>query len=105
MKVIIPVAGYATRLYPLTKETPKALLEVGGKCMLDHIIDQLQSIDYDEIILISNHKYFNKFQEWAEKKDLPIKVVDDKTNSNEDRLGAIGDLVFGIDKENINDDI
>ena len=106
MKVIIPAAGYATRLYPLTKDRPKALLEVGGRPMLDHILDQIKDLSIDEIIVVTNHIFVKHFEQWAtEKKDLPLTILNDQTTSNEDRLGTVGDLQFAIEKANIDDDV
>ena len=66
MKAIILVAGYATRLYPLTLNTPKALLPINGKAIVDYIIDQIEKIDdIDEIYVVTNHKFSNNFNVWA----------------------------------------
>lgn len=108
MKAIILAAGYATRLYPLTLDRPKALLDVGGQAVLDYIVDEIETIDeVDEIVIVSNHKYYVPFVEWSlnRKPNKLIKVIDDGTISEEDKLGAIGDIKFAIDKENINEDI
>ena len=60
MKVIILAAGYATRLYPLTKDKPKPLLEVGGRPIVDHIIKNIEKIDdVDEIFIVTNDKFYN----------------------------------------------
>ncbi len=104
MKAVILVAGYATRLYPLTKNKPKALLKVGGKTILQHILEKIQEVDIiNEVFLVSNARFYPHFQEWVA--DRPIKVLDDGTSTNETRLGAIADLQFAIEKEKIDDDI
>ncbi|MBW2971727.1 nucleotidyltransferase family protein [Candidatus Woesearchaeota archaeon] len=108
MKAIILAAGYATRLYPLTLNTPKPLLEVGKKKMVEHIIHKLEEIDeIDEIHIVTNEKYYNNFVEW--RKSFPctrnIRVHNDGTKNNDDRLGALGDLHFTIQKGNIDDDV
>ena len=108
MKAIILVAGYATRLYPLTLDRPKALLKVQGKAIIDYIVEQINTIsDIDEIIVISNSKFAGHFHEWAAsaKPAVPIKVLDDGTSDENSRLGAIGDISFVIDKEHIDDDV
>ena len=107
MKVILPVAGYATRLYPLTENQPKALLKLGPKLMVEHILDKLRSIEeIDEIFLVTNEKYFQNFVDWAKNYNSPkIKVLNDGTRSNDDRLGAVGDVQFAIEKGNIDDDL
>ena len=103
MKCIILAAGYATRMYPLTENFPKPLLEVGGKPILDWLVDDLSSV-VDEFVVISNHKFFPHFETWAEKKPL-VTVLDDGTSTNETRLGAVCDIQFAIDHLDLNDDL
>ncbi len=101
-------AGYATRLYPLTKEYPKPLLEVKKKAILDYIIDKLEAIDeLCEIIIVTNSKFIAKFRQWkkAAKVKKKLSLVDDLTGSNSDRLGAIGDINFVINKKRIKEDL
>lgn len=108
MKCILLCAGYATRLFPLTQNFPKALLEVGGRAILDYTLDEVNSIDeIDHIYLVTNAKYTPHFEEWAKSKNniKPITVFNDGTTNNDDRLGAIGDMQFTIEKAGINDDI
>lgn len=108
MKALILAAGYATRLYPITKEFPKPLLEVGKRPIIDYIIDKLCQIkEIDEIIVITNSRFFSHFKKWAKalKVNKRIKLVDDLTGSISDRRGAVGDMDFVIDKEGISDDI
>ena len=108
MKAIILAAGYATRLYPLTKNRPKALLTISGKAIIDYICDEIDTIDaIDEIIVVSNHKFINNFLRWADKRTgaKKIKLLDDGSTFEEDKLGAIGDIKFVLDKESINDDV
>ena len=108
MKCVILAAGYATRLYPLTENFPKPLLEVADKPILDWLIDDMaQTGKIDEYIVISNHKFAHIFEDW--KKNLqyskPITVVDDGTETNETRLGAVCDLLYAMEKLNIDDDM
>ena len=111
MKCLILAAGYATRLYPLTENFPKPLLKVGNKTIIDRLIDDLGSTtDIDEFIVISNHKFAEIFNTWADeknKKDIKhkITIVDDKTETNETRLGAARDIQCAVEKLNITDDI
>ena len=90
MKCIILAAGYATRLYPLTENFPKPLLEVGGKPILDWLIDDLKG-EVEEFIVVTNHKFATIFEEWAQNKEN-VSIIDDGTNSNEGRLGAVKDI-------------
>ncbi len=91
MKAIIIAAGYATRLYPLTKNFPKPLLEVGGKHILDHLIGDIGDV-IDEFVVVTNHKFASIFEEWKEKRPENIRIIDDGTSSNETRLGAVKDI-------------
>ncbi len=108
MKALILAAGYATRLYPLTIDRPKQLLQVGEKKMIEHIIHNINEVDeIDGIIIITNNKYYSKFIEWEKDfdSDKPITLINNGTNTNEERLGAVGDMHFAIKKQNIDDDI
>ena len=107
MKCVILAAGYATRLYPLTENFPKPLLEVAGKPILDWLIDDMASTGMvEEYIVISNHKFAHIFEEWAAKKsDATIRVIDDGTTSNETRLGAVKDIQFAIEQLQLDDDL
>ncbi len=108
MKVVVLAAGYATRLYPLTENFPKPLLEVNGKSILDYLIEDLDKIDeVNEHIIISNAKFAHIFEQWAEKSNYtkPVTVLNDGTTSNETRLGAVRDILFAIEERNIDEDI
>ena len=106
MKCLILAAGYATRLYPLTENFPKPLLEVKGKTILDWLIDDIDTIgEVDEYIVISNHKFAHHFDAWAEKCSHNITVLDDGTTSNETRLGAVKDIQFAIDTLSLDTDM
>ena len=65
MKLLVIAAGYATRLYPLTRDRPKALLPVGGKPMLDHVLASLSGIGADRTYVVTNAKFAPQFREWA----------------------------------------
>ena len=106
MKCLILAAGYATRLYPLTENFPKPLLEVQGKTILDWLIDDIDTLGtVDEYVVISNHKFAHHFDAWAAKKSQKITVVDDGTSTNETRLGAVKDIQFAIDKLGLDDEM
>ena len=106
MKCLILAAGYATRLYPLTENFPKPLLEVQNKTILDWLIDDIDTLGaIDEYVVISNHKFAHHFESWARGKAQKITVVDDGTSSNETRLGAVKDIQFAIDKLGLDDEM
>jgi len=98
MKALILAAGYATRLRPLTDSIPKQLLPVGGRPMVDWILDRVAETSADEIHLVTNARFAPDFERWAKDKD--VQVHNDGTTSNEDRLGAIGDIQYvGLDDD------
>ncbi len=106
MKCLILAAGYATRLYPLTENFPKPLLDVGGKTILDWLVDDIHTAGLvDEFVVISNHKFAHHFDKWAATKAMKVTVVDDGTDSNETRLGAVKDIQFAIDQLGLDDDM
>ena len=108
MKGIILAAGYATRLYPLTENQPKGLLDVGGQPIMNYILSEFETIpEIDEVIVISNHKFANHFEDWANKQktSLKITVLDDKTTDDSNKLGAVGDISFAIETLAIDDEI
>ena len=111
MKVIILAAGYATRLYPLTLNTPKPLLPVAGKPMIDHVLDNLAPISgIDQICVVTNAKFAAHFQKWADdyrakKAKLNLTIVNDHSTDDTNKLGAIGDIHYVLQREGIDDDI
>lgn len=108
MKCIILAAGYATRLYPLTKDKPKPLLEVAGKPILEYIIDKVIKVrSIDTIFIITNERFYPSFRKWSEENKYPknIQIVNDGTTLNENRLGAIADVQYIIEHCNVNDDL
>ena len=106
MKCLILAAGYATRLYPLTENFPKPLLEVKGKTIIDWLVDDIDSSGLvDQYIVVSNHKFVHHFEEWVDRKTQKIIVLDDGTSTNETRLGAVKDIQFAIDELKLDDDL
>lgn len=108
MKNIVIAAGYATRLYPLTENFPKPLLKIGESTILGRLIDDIDKIDgVDEHIVVTNHKFAHYFEEWKENMDTihPIRIIDDGTDTNDTRLGAVRDLLLAIDVCDVDEDI
>ena len=104
MKCLVLAAGYATRLYPLTKNFPKPLLKVGDKTILDWLVDDIDTAGVvDEYVVISNHKFADIFRQWAANRR--VTVLDDGTVSNETRLGAVCDIQFAIETLGLDDDL
>ena len=107
MRAVVLAAGYATRLYPLTLERPKHLLEVAGEPILDRLLDQLPLSELDAITVVTNAKFAPNFRAWAQGRgaSVPVEVVDDGTSSDEDKLGAIGDLDLVVRSLEAEDDL
>lgn len=111
MKVLILGAGYATRLYPLTLTQPKPLLLVAGKPMINYVLDNLATIEgLDHAYVVTNAKFAGHFQKWADEyhaahSKFGITVINDCSTDDSNKLGAIGDLHFVLEKEKITDDL
>ncbi len=105
MKAVILAGGYATRLYPQTRDRPKHLLEVDGRPLLELLLERLPLGELDAVYVVTNAKFADLFREWAESYPTDVIVLDDGTTSEEDRLGAIGDLQLVIESEGIDDDL
>lgn len=103
MKALILAAGYATRLGPLTDSIPKQLLPIGGRPMVDWILDRIAETSADELHLVTNARFAEEFEQWAADKD--VRIHNDGTKSNEDRLGAIGDIDFVRNSARLDDDL
>lgn len=108
MRVIILAGGYATRLYPITLNIPKSLLPISDKPIIDYIVSEINEIDdISSIYVVSNNKFYKDFIKWKETitSKKPIIILNDGTNSEEDKKGAIGDIQFAIEDMNICDDL
>ncbi|HWW77700.1 MAG TPA: nucleotidyltransferase family protein [Pyrinomonadaceae bacterium] len=111
MKLIVLAAGYATRLYPLTLNQPKPLLDVAGKPMLEHVLDNLAPVDeIDHVYIVTNGKFAGHFERWAEGRHTrvggpDITVVNDHSTDDSNKLGAIGDLNLVLNQAGVDDDI
>ena len=105
MKTIVLAAGYATRLYPLTENFPKPLLAIGESTILDRMLDDIDTIPkIDGHIVVTNHKFSGIFGKWAETR-TGIRILDDGSETNETRLGAVRDLILAIETFDIDEDI
>jgi len=111
MKQIVLAAGYATRLHPLTETTPKPLLPVGGTPMLERVLASSAAIgEINQTFIVTNHKFAAQFSKWMAgylqaHSESHTAVINDGTTSNDDRLGAIGDLQLVLEREAIDDDV
>ena len=111
MKTIVLAAGYATRLYPLTENFPKPLLEIGNNTILGRMLDDIDTIpEISEHIIVTNHKFASIFRDWvadrqASRASKPIYVLDDGSITNGNRLGAVRDLLLALMDFDICEDI
>lgn len=107
MMVIVPAAGYATRLGELTKEKPKHLLEVGGIPIINHVIRGIETLPVSDVFLVTNDRFYSQFMSWKKNLDtaLNINILNDGTRSNEDRLGTVGDIWYALRECGIKDDL
>lgn len=106
MKALVLAAGYATRLRPLTDTWAKELLPVGGRPMLDWIVDAIDEVEeIDAVHVVTNARKAPAFREWAQRGPRGVTIHDDGTTSNDDRLGAIGDLAFFLESTGVDDDV
>ena len=99
MYAVLLAAGYATRLYPLTKDRPKPLLPVGGRPIIDYLVDRLDAApEITRMVLVTNARFRAAFQEWSagRRTRAPIEVLDDGSTCNEDRLGAVADFRLAV---------
>ncbi len=106
MKVLILAAGYGTRLATVIKDTPKPLIPVNSRPLIDHVLLMLKGLpSLTEIVVVSNNKFYNHFENWAKTHpDLKIRIVNDGTNTPEERLGSVGDINFVWKQEKELDD-
>ncbi len=106
LQCVLLAAGYATRLHPLTDDRPKALLPVGGRPILEHVLEKLVPLGLERIILVTNHRFADQFASWVDASgwvDM-VTIADDGTQTNAERLGAIGDLAWAIEEFSLDDD-
>jgi glucose-1-phosphate thymidylyltransferase len=101
MNVIFLVAGYATRLYPLTRDFPKPLLPIGGRAILDRLLDDLATTNtVTRCAVVTNGKFAPMFRAWGAQRKfpIPIEIVDNGTQTDETRLGAVNDLALVLER-------
>jgi glucose-1-phosphate thymidylyltransferase len=107
VNALILAAGYATRLYPLTLNKAKPLLAVGGKPIVEWVVDNLAGVrDLETIYVVTNDKFASDFQRWSEAyharhPEFKFKIVNDGSTSDDDKLGAIGDINLVVTRENL----
>jgi len=113
MKALVLAAGYGVRLAAVAKDTPKPLLTVAGKPLIDHVVERLRAVEaLNEIVVVTNNKFYGPFTRWAKTPPAagqahagaPIRIVNDGTDTPEERLGSVGDIHFVWSRERVHDD-
>jgi glucose-1-phosphate thymidylyltransferase len=119
VKAIILAAGYGTRLQQeldkLKIDNPeqyrkisdsiegkaKPLVLIAGKPLIQYTVENIERAGIDQVLVVTNNKYFNDFEEWKKNYSgkSQVKILDDGSSTNDDRLGAIGDLCFVLERE------
>lgn len=105
MKCIILCAGYIDNN---KEDSPKALLKIDNDfTALDLLINQVDVIDeIDTIYVVTNGKNYDIFLNWQKNNDNPkVVIINDNTTSPKAKLGAIGDIKYTLNSENIDDDL
>ena len=100
MKNVVLAAGYATRLGDLTKNFPKPLLKIGNSTILGMMLDDIDKInEITEHVIVTNHKFAPIFEQWAAEQNYskPITIIDDGSTTNDNRLGAVCDLLLVLE--------
>jgi glucose-1-phosphate thymidylyltransferase len=108
VNALILAGGYATRLFPLTETIAKPLLPLADRPMIEYILDAVDGVgEVRSLHVVTNHRFAGDFEAWSNERDRgPLEVHDDRTTSNDDRLGAIGDIQFVVERAGLeNDDL
>jgi len=99
-------AGFGTRMRPLTEETPKSLVRIAGRPILDPLLDEVSGwTALDAVHVAVNHRAAPAFREWAEARqpaladaDIALHVHDDGVKTPDAQLGVVGDLHFLLER-------
>jgi glucose-1-phosphate thymidylyltransferase len=107
MKAIILAAGYATRLYPLTKDKPKGLLDIAGRPIIDYILAEIRTLPgIDGICVVTNDRFYGHYLNWRDASgEKDVIVLNDETDSELNKRGAIGDIDFVIKSLTYDDEL
>lgn len=112
IKALILAAGYATRLFPLTKFISKPLLPIAGKPMIEYLLDKITAVDQiDEVFIVTNEKFHPHFKIWHDRIESAgiynkkITIINDHTVKDGTKIGAVGDINYVLKEANVQDDL
>lgn len=107
MVLLILAGGFSTRLEPRTLETPKQLLPIGARYFIDFFMDSIAPAkdEFSKTVIVTNSKYIDSFTQWSSNSPWPIEIICDGVVDKSHKIGAIGDLLFALDKGEIGDDV
>ncbi len=109
MRALILAGGYGTRLGSLGKNRSKVLLPVAGRPVLEYVLDRVREVpEVHEALVVTNDRFYEQFVEWSRQagdSSLAVSIINDGTTGPENRLGAVGDVLFGIEQARIDDDL
>jgi len=96
---VLLAAGYATRLYPLTRDMPKPLLPVAGRTILDRLVDNALGVPrLGRIAVAVNARFADRFEDWRRGRPEASRIVlvNDGSTDNDNRIGALNDLALAL---------
>ncbi|UIO98447.1 NDP-sugar synthase [Halobaculum sp. CBA1158] len=107
MKAVVLAGGYATRLWPITRNRPKMFLPVGDGTVIDEIFADLEADDrVDEVFVSTNERFAGEFESYLADSSFekPTVSVEDTTAESE-KFGVVGALAQLIEREGVDDDL
>ncbi|MFC7006730.1 NDP-sugar synthase [Halalkalicoccus salilacus] len=106
MNAVVLAGGYATRLWPITKDRPKMFLPVGDNTVIDHIFDELEADERIETVYVStNERFGDAFREHvAESRFEKPRVSVEDTSEEDEKFGVVGALAQLVERENVTED-
>ncbi|MBP1922505.1 glucose-1-phosphate thymidylyltransferase [Halorubrum alkaliphilum] len=107
MKAVVLAGGYATRMWPITRNRPKMFLPVGERTVIDEIFADLEDDDrVDEVFVSTNERFADTFDDYIaespfEKPTLSV----EETVEEDEKFGVVGALAQLVEREGVDDDL